>query len=277
MPNLMTTDNTNIYYEIEGEGDPIVFIHGFTESHNSFKIQQKVLSKKYKVISYDLRGHGKSDRVDYGLSLERFALDLRELIDYLELENIVLVGWSMGASVIFEYINLFGMERLSKICIIDKSPRVINDDAWHLGLYHGKYTMDEALNDLDLIRTNWSEFADKFIHIMAPYFTEKQIKRSMEKMEENSPNVMYNMWKSMVEKDYRHILENITIPTLIIFGEKSTFYSVEVGRYLLSKVKLSKLEIFEDCTHLLVLENPIKFNRVLDDFIQMVDNYYLYL
>lgn len=267
MPNLMTSDNTNIYYEIKGHGDPIVFIHGFTENHNSFRIQQKVLSKRYKVISYDLRGHGKSDRVEYGLSLERFALDLRELIDYLQLEKIVLVGWSMGTAIIFEYVKLFGIEKLSKICIIDKSPKVINDSTWKLGLYHGRYTMDDGLRDLDLIKSDWMKFANNFISLMAPYFTEKQIKIAMEKMKDNSPNVMYHMWKSMIEKDYRDILEKITIPSLIVFGEKSTFYSAEVGEYLLNNIKYSNLEIFQDCTHLLVLENPIKFNRVLEAFI----------
>ena len=122
MDFFITKDKAKIYYEVKGEGKPIVFIHGFTEDHNSFRIQQRVLSKKYKIITYDLRGHGISDKVNYGLNLERFTLDLRELIDYLELEDVVLVGWSMGVSIIFEYINIFGLEKISKICIIDKSP-----------------------------------------------------------------------------------------------------------------------------------------------------------
>lgn len=267
MSNLITKDNVNIYYEIKGDGLPIVFIHGFTEDHNSFRIQQKVLSKKYKVISYDLRGHGISDRVDYGLNLERFALDLRELIDYLGLENIILVGWSMGASVIFEYINIFGIEKLSKICIIDKSPKTINDKTWNLGLYHGRYTIEDALRDLGVIKNNWMEFVQIFINTMAPYFTEKQMEIAMDKMESNSPHVMHSMWKSLIEKDYRFALDKISIPTLIVFGEKSTLYSIEVGEYLHQKIGNSKLEIFKDCTHLLVLENPVKFNRVLEDFI----------
>lgn len=264
---FITSDNVNIYYEIKGEGTPIVFIHGFTEDHNSFRIQQRALSKKYKVITYDLRGHGVSDRVNYGLNMERFALDLRELIDYLEIEGIILVGWSMGAWVIFEYINLFGLEKISKICIVDKGPKVINDNNWNLGLYHGKYTMEDALKDLDLIKNNWMKFAEKFIKTMTPYFNESQLKIAMDKMKKNSPHVMYSMWKALIEKDYRDILSRISIPTLIIFGGKSTFYSVDVGKYIKEKIKDSQLIIFEDCTHLLVLENPIRFNRVLEEFI----------
>lgn len=267
MDFFITKDKAKIYYEVKGEGKPIVFIHGFTEDHNSFRIQQRVLSKKYKIITYDLRGHGISDRVNYGLNLERFTLDLRELIDYLELEDVVLVGWSMGVSIIFEYINIFGLEKISKICIIDKSPKVINDNNWNLGLYHGRYTKEDALKDLELIKNNWVVFADKFVNTMAPYFNEKQYKIAMEKMKSNSPHVMYSIWESMIEKDYRTILDRITVPTLILFGEKSTLYSVEVGEYLNQKIISSKLEIFEDCTHLLVLENPIRLNRVLEEFI----------
>lgn len=264
---FITSDNVNIYYEIKGEGRPIVFIHGFTEDHSSFRIQQRVLSKKYKVMTYDLRGHGVSDRVDYGLNMERFALDLRELIEYIELKDVILVGWSMGASIIFEYISKFGVENISKICIVDKGPKVINDNNWNLGLYHGKYTMEDALKDLTVIKNNWIEFAEKFIKTMAPYFNEKQFKIAIDKMKNNSPHVMYSMWKSMIEKDYIGTLNKITMPTLIIFGEKSTLYSVEVGKYLKEKIKDSQLIIFEDCTHLLVLENPIRFNKELDGFI----------
>ncbi len=267
MQSFITSDSVNIYYEVKGEGLPIIFIHGFTENHNSFRIQQKVLSNKYKVITYDLRGHGTSDRVDYGLNMERFSLDLRELIDCLKLEKVVLVGWSMGASIIFEYISKFGLDKLSKICIVDKGPKIINDNNWNLGLYHGKYTKEDALKDLELIKKKWMEFGEQFLKIVAPDLNDYQFKIGMDKMSKNSPHVMHSMWESMVEKDYRKVLPKITTPTLIIFGGTSTLYSIETAKYLKENIKNSELIVFEDCTHLLVLENPIKFNRVLEEFI----------
>lgn len=267
MEYILTSNNTKICYKIKGEGLPIIFIHGFSEDHTSFRIQEKALCRKYKIITYDLRGHGQSDRGDKGLNLEGFAQDLKELIEYLKLEDVNLVGWSMGASVIFEYIRRFGLDKLSKICIIDKSPKVINDNTWNLGLYHGDYTLEDSIKDLNLMKSDWMKFGEKFIRNMAPYFNEDQMEISMEKLINNSPKVMYSMWKSMIGKDYRNILEKITIPTLIIFGEKSTLYSIEAGEYLRDNIKNSKLVIFKDCTHLLVLENPIKFNKVLSEFI----------
>lgn len=267
MKYMTTSDNIKIHYKVKGEGVPIIFIHGFSENHGAFRIQEKVFSRNHKVITYDLRGHGISDRTDKGLNIERFALDLKELINYLELEKVILVGWSMGGSIIFEYINNYGQENLYKICIIDKSPKTINDDTWKLGLYHGKYTLEDGIRDLELIKNNWMEFAEKFIRTMAPYLNESQFKISMEKMKSNSPHVMYSIWESMINKDHRNILGKITIPTLILFGEKSTLYSIEVGEYLRDNIRNSKLILFKDCTHLLVLENPIKFNKILQEFI----------
>ena len=268
MDYLITSDDTKIYYRVQGSGIPIIFIHGFSENHTCFRIQQKVLSKQYKTITYDLRGHGESDRRDKGLSLERFALDLKELISFLKLEDVILVGWSMGASIIFEYIKEFGSERLSKACIIDKSPKVINDDNWKLGLYHGRYKSLDGIRDLKLIKDNWIEFGEGFINTMAPYFNDTQRQIVMEKLNDNSPNIMYSMWKSMIQKDYRNILDKIDIPALILFGEKSTLYSIEVGEYLRDNIKDSQLVIFKDCTHLLVLEKPIEFNREISEFIE---------
>lgn len=267
MPYIITRDNKKIFYEVKGEGIPIIFIHGFSDDHNSFRIQQKSLSKRYKIITYDQRGHGLSDRVNHNLNIEGLAMDLRNLIYYLELEDVVLVGWSMGASVIFEYIKRFNMDKLWKISIVDKGPKIINDYNWKLGLYHGAYKIDNALENLETMKTNWSKFASKFINTMAPYLNESQRNISIKKMENNSPEIMYSLWNSMIEKDYRPILNKITIPTLIIFGGKSSFYSVEVGNYLHKEIKNSKVQIFEDSTHLLVLEEPIRFNRILEEFI----------
>lgn len=268
MEELITSDNTKIYYKVKGQGVPIIFIHGFSENHSCFRIQERVLSKKYKIITYDLRGHGQSDRVDKGLNLERFARDLKELIDHLQLEDVTLVGWSMGASIIFEYIRNFGLQGLSKICIIDKTPKLINDNTWKLGLYHGSYTREDGIRDLNLIKRDWMDFGEGFIKTMAPYFNGDQMEIAKEKLKLNDPKVMYSMWESMIEEDYRCILEKISIPTLILFGEKSTLYSIKTGEYLRDNIKDSQLIVFKDCTHLLVLENPIKFNKVFGEFIE---------
>lgn len=268
MEYFLSRDNTEIYYKIRGEGSPIVFIHGFSEDHSSFRIQERALSKRFKILTYDLRGHGKSSRTDKNISIDQFATDLKDLIEYLKLDNIILLGWSMGAAVVFEYIKQFGQDKLSKICIIDKGPKLINDKEWKLGLYHGQYWEDDAIVDLDTIKNHWEEFCKRFIKKMSPNFNDKELQLGLERMTKNSPEIMYSAWKSMAEKDYRNMLKDIYIPTLIIFGEKSTLYSLETGKYLEENIKGSKLIVFENCTHLLVKERPIRLNKLLIEFVE---------
>lgn len=267
MDYFITSDNTKIYYKSSGKDVPIVFIHGFTATHDVFRISENILSRRYKIISYDLRGHGLSNEMKMDISLERLSLDLKELVDYLNLDKINLVGWSLGGSIVLEYIKQFGTAKLSKICLIDMGPKVINDSDWKLGLYHGEYAIENAYEDMELIRSDWIKFSSNFIKTMAPYLNESDLNIALSKVKDNSPDSMYSIWKSLIHKDYRNMLSIIDIPTLLLFGRNSTLYSVETGRYMEKSINSTSFEVFEDCTHLLVLENPIKFNRVLDEFI----------
>lgn len=267
MNYFKTTDNVNIYYQVNGDGIPIIFIHGFGESEDVFRIQKRALSKKYKIITYDLRGHGKSSRVEYGLNMIRLSMDLEELMDYLGLNKYMVVAWSMGSSVLFEYINRFSTKRLDKICIVDKSPKMINDEAWDLGLYHGSYHIEDFKEDLNLLRYDFSQFNKRFTNKMSPNLSEREFEIALEKLNKNSSKVLYELWMSMAENDYRNTLKMIDIETLIVFGGKSSLYSIEVGKYLRDNIKKSKLEIFDKDGHLLLLQNPRRFNEVLDSFI----------
>jgi 3-oxoadipate enol-lactonase len=89
-------NGASLYYEITGKGTPIVFLHGFTCDHRNWDPQVKYFSKKYKVITYDARGHGRSsmpDTIPYS-----YAEDLAALLGYLKIEKAVVVGHSMGGA-----------------------------------------------------------------------------------------------------------------------------------------------------------------------------------
>lgn len=268
MSYFKTSDNVNIYYEISGEGNPIVFIHGLSESGDVFRIQRRSLSQNYKIITYDIRGHGSSDKVEYGLNMKRLASDLEEFFIHLNLEKAVLVAWSMGVSLLLQYIENFGTNRLDRIVIVDGSPKMINDNNWKLGLYHGNYDIEDFNMDLKLLKDNFVEFSKRFTGKMSKDLNEREFGIAMAKMERNSKTVLYNLWKSLGESDYRDTLNKIDIETLIVFGGKSLLYSIEAGEYSRDNIKNAKLEIFEKNGHLLILENPRRFNSLLESFIE---------
>lgn len=114
-----TSDGVKLFYVDKGKGQPIVLVHGWSGDHTTFAEPIESLSNNFRVVAYDLRGHGQSDRTDQGLTLRRFARDLKELMQHLDLSEVTLAGHSMGASTGFEYIRNHGTDRLRTFTILD--------------------------------------------------------------------------------------------------------------------------------------------------------------
>lgn len=264
MTFFTTSDGVKINYEVKGEGKAIVLVHGWSQAGAAaFQPQLDELSKQFKVVIYDHRGHGYSDRPEQGLTLNRLAMDLRELIDYLQLDNILLAGWSMGASTTFEYVKTYGVEKLAAVVLFDMTPKLINNENWSMGLWHGNYFIKDALDDMTTMNNNIIEFFEPFLHRAAPYLQGEMAQAALDGSMTNTPHVMSALWLAMAINDYRDILKNITVPTIIAHGLASTLYSAETAAYLHSQIPNSKIVPFENCTHLLVMENPAKATEVL--------------
>src|SRR5512138_599834 len=103
MSTFNLPDGARLYYEDKGEGRSILFIHGLWMSSRFFQRQVARLSKRFRVIAVDLRGHGRSSHVMRGHTVANYARDIRSLIDGLGLNDVILAGWSMGAFVLWDY------------------------------------------------------------------------------------------------------------------------------------------------------------------------------
>jgi len=270
MAYFLTDDNVKLFYETKGEGKKtIVLIHGWSAHHLFFKKQIPELSKDYKVVYYDLRGHGLSEVPDDGYTISRYAQDLKNLIDFLDLKEITLIGWSMGTHIMFDYVKQYGVNGIDKMVIIDMSAKLITDDAYKVGLY-GKFTMEDNFGTMVSMNEDWKGFADAFV----PAIYAKSGCKNKEDLEwnyaeayKNSSTVMTRMWISMSAQDYREVLPKITVPTLITFGEESMLYTRENSEYLNEMIKDSKMVGFPNCGHGLQLEDADKFNKEVKDFI----------
>jgi non-heme chloroperoxidase len=115
--------NIDIYYEDHGSGKPIILIHGYPLSGASWEKQMPVLlNAGYRVITYDRRGFGKSSQPTAGYNYDTFAADLRELITQLKLQDVILVGFSMGGGEIARYFGKYGSNGVSKAVFIGAVP-----------------------------------------------------------------------------------------------------------------------------------------------------------
>src|SRR3984893_10739698 len=127
---LITSDGVQLSYIRRGIGRPVLLVRGWSQCAEEFKHQIQPLSTRYDVIAFDQRSHGESQKVSYGLKISRLAKDLYELLTELDLNDVALLGHSMGSSVIWCYIDLFGPERLSKIILVDQSPILTSNPHW---------------------------------------------------------------------------------------------------------------------------------------------------
>lgn len=127
MPYFATTDGTKIYYETHGRGETLIFCHGLNSSHLAIKNFIGEFKNDYRTVCYDQRGHAASDKAKIHLNVKTLGQDLKELIDYLELDEVTAIGHSMGAATIFSYVNQFGCEHLKRIVACDMSPYMRND------------------------------------------------------------------------------------------------------------------------------------------------------
>jgi len=113
----------DLYYEDLGTGQPIVLIHGFPLNGHSWEKQVLVLlNAGYRVITYDLRGFGASSQPSFGYDYDTFAADLNTLMTKLDLQDAVLVGFSMGTGEVTRYLGKYGSERVQKAVLMAPVP-----------------------------------------------------------------------------------------------------------------------------------------------------------
>lgn len=96
MSTFRTNDGVEIYYEVRGDGRPLLMLPGWTCSTKFWKKNVEELAKSCKVITMDLRAHGESEKVLHSHRISRYAMDVRNLLEHLDLQDVTGLGWSMG-------------------------------------------------------------------------------------------------------------------------------------------------------------------------------------
>lgn len=249
-------DGEDLYVYVAGEGPPLVMLHGWTASHLEWSAILHTLSAHHRVYRWDARGHGGHPLTrDTPPTVERMARDLENLLDHYRLDQVTAVGHSMGALTLWEYIRSHGTRRLARLCVIDQSPKLVTDTGWPLGIY-GNFDREKSRR---FIADLHDDFAEAVLRLSAHGLNS----RARQKYEENArgwqksrealraldPAPLIATWQSLTEADYRDVLERIDIPTLLVFGSHSNFYSLETGAYLRDRIRGSELRVYEGTDH----------------------------
>ncbi|ETD83393.1 alpha/beta fold hydrolase [Rhodobacter capsulatus] len=128
--SFTTNDGVRLGYWEAGTGDPIVFVPAWGASGAEMINQLWLLSRTHHVYVLDPRNQGTSERTEKGQRIARQSMDLSEFLDHIGTRKTVLVGWSMGVSVIWGYVDLFGTERISKAVFVDEPVSIYTHADW---------------------------------------------------------------------------------------------------------------------------------------------------
>jgi pimeloyl-ACP methyl ester carboxylesterase len=267
MAFLTTDDGVKLYYEKFGQGKKtLIFVHGLMDNHASFKEYCGSLGDKYAVVVYDQRAHGASDAPDDGYTNARLARDLKNLVDHLTLGNMVLIGYSLGVHVVFDYIEQFGEDGVDQFIFSSMSPRLVNDEEWKLGLATC-VGYKETLTILGIINGHYREYCAQGIALYAgPEACKPRITQFYEEGSKLSPSAMLRLNLGLVTTDYRPTLEKITRPTLVLSGDKD-IYTVACHENTCAKIKNGYIKIIKNGTHFVIMEYPEEYMAAISDFL----------
>lgn len=274
MTFFLADDAEKIHLQVSGSGRPIVMLHGWTSSSEEWFPFLAALTAEHRVYRWDARGHG-GHRLsqDSAPTVQRMARDLRNMLEHYDLRDVVVVGHSMGALTLWQYIADFGCERLAKVCCIDQSPRLLTDADWSHGIYGDFDAARSAAFAADLQQ----DFVESVLRLGALGLNE----RARQKYAENAkgwerarktlgalaPAPLIACWRSLTEADYRETLARIDIPALLIYGGASNFYRAATAHYVRDRIADAVLHIYEDTDHSPHQWQRERFARDLLDFI----------
>src|SRR5690606_29958020 len=126
MPYITTTDGTEIYYIDQGQGQPVVFSHGWPLSSDAWQVELKEFADAgFRTIAHDRRGHGRSSKTYTGNDMDTYARDLAAVVEALDLRDVVLVGHSTGGGEVVRYAAQHGRGRVAKVVTAGAVPPIM--------------------------------------------------------------------------------------------------------------------------------------------------------
>ena len=251
-------DGCNLYYETVGQGSPVLLIHGLGSSGQDWEYQIPALSAHYQVIVVDVRGHGRSDKPRERYSIPGFSADIVALLDHLQLDQVQVVGLSMGGMIGFQ-LAVDHPQRLESLTIVNSGPEV----------------KAKGVGDLRQLVTRW---------LLARVFSMKAIGKALGKnlfpkpeqadlrqkialrWAQNEKHAYLASFNAIVGWSVQEQLSHIRCPTLIVTADHD-YTPVALKRAYAALIPNAQVVVIENSRHATPLDQPERFNRVLLAFL----------
>jgi non-heme chloroperoxidase len=261
-----------IHYEDHGSGQPVVLIHGFPFAGSAWeKEEQALLAARYRVITYDRRGFGTSSKPSTGYDYDTFVADLDKILTELKLQDVVLVGHSMGTGEVTHYLSTKGSTRVRKGVLISAIPPFLlktqdNPTGLNKSLFDGfqRSILTDRLAFL-------SQFVDNFYNLdenLGKSVSQQVVDFSWDTASIASPKGTHDSVSAWLT-DFRSDLPRLNVPILVIHGDADRVLPYDATAKLLpDKIKDCKLITLKGASHGILWTHAKEVNKALLDFIK---------
>jgi non-heme chloroperoxidase len=272
MPYATTADGAPIFYKAWGDGQPVVFSHGWPLSADAWDNQlDLVASAGYRAIAHDRRGHGRSTQTWDGNTMDQYADDLAALIDHVDIADAVLVGHSTGGGEVVRYLGRHGTGRVGKVVLLESiTPGLLGTEANPEG---------SPVEDFDQIRAGVAADRSQFFKDLAvPFYGADRDGARV------SQGVLDHFWLQCMqvglkaaydgiaefsESDFTSDLATIDVPALVVHCEDDQIVPLAAtAPRTASMLSDATLKIYPRGSHGLISEFEAQFNHDLLNFIK---------
>ena len=253
-------------------GQPIVFIHGSFGDRRHWDLQFFALSKKYRVLRYDLRGFGRSANPDT-TTIYKDADDLNALMEYLKISKAHICGLSSGSFVVLDFALAYPDKCLSLIPI---GPRVAGDETDEYKTPATDSLRAAVAVVIDILKTKGGkEAVDNLWRSKNALAVSVRSRNTRDRLLQMGYE--YSWWRYLYPNKRQYAfpmaikkLNEIKIPTLIITAEFDIERCKEVAQLLANKIRGAKLITIKGAGHIMNMDNPQEFNKIVSEFIDKI-------
>jgi len=257
MPMLHLRD-FELHYEITGQGEPVLFIHGLGSSGRDWQEQTGFFADRYQVITVDVRGHGQSGKTAGAYSIPLFAEDIVKLLEALQISPVHMVGISMGGMIAFQMAVSYP-DLLKSLVIVNSSPEFIVRSFKEQLLVWQRFLIVRLLG--------MRKMGEVLSRRLFPKPEQEELRKILvERWAENDIQAYEKAMKAIVGWSVADRIGDIRCPTLVIASDED-YTPVEVKEEYVRKMPNAKLVVIEDARHAVTAEHPAEFNAVLDTFL----------
>lgn len=227
------------------------------------------LMKEYRVVTFDCRGHGNSSKVLQKNNISGLADDINELLSFLDLKKVLLVGWSLAGSVVMTYAHKYHENRLIGIGLLDSCLFPFSPDEWNS--YNSRnYNMDDWTAKYRIWYTDPETYLDNFCNRMRNELSADELNMVRNEIRKMPPWIGFALHSDWCHRDCTPFLKESTVP-FIIFSGTSKGHTPSLGRYYETQIRTyCEHHIFENAGHMLFWSHAEKFNQLIQSFIKRI-------